>query len=216
MGKTETEGNHPYLLKEVNNNMGAVTRLKYESSTRFYLDDRKAGKPWITKLPFPVQVLTRQEVYDAISDTHFVTKYAYHHGYFDPVEREFRGFGMVEQWDTEHYEAFQEKGLFEWKGKNWTKDSFIPADAHQNLVSQRLLPSGRQNHTAIRIGILRRATTNGKFTEWTLEDTVLPSGLTGDEAREAARALKGRPLRVEIWVGYRLFQKETKNEPVQG
>ena len=31
----------------------------------------------------------------------FVTRYAYHHGYFDGVEREFRGFGMVEQWDTE-------------------------------------------------------------------------------------------------------------------
>ena len=58
MGKTETEGNKPYLLKEVDNNMGAVTRLKYESSTQFYLDDRKAGKPWITKLPFPVQVMT--------------------------------------------------------------------------------------------------------------------------------------------------------------
>ncbi|MBK8425547.1 MAG: hypothetical protein IPL27_05980 [Lewinellaceae bacterium] len=35
MGKTEKEGNKPYLLKEVDNNMGAVTRLKYESSTRF-------------------------------------------------------------------------------------------------------------------------------------------------------------------------------------
>ncbi|MBK8425546.1 MAG: hypothetical protein IPL27_05975 [Lewinellaceae bacterium] len=56
-----------------------------------------------------MQVLTLQEVYDAISDTHFVTKSAYHHGYFDPVEREFRGFGMVEQWDTEHYDAFRKR-----------------------------------------------------------------------------------------------------------
>ncbi len=39
----------------------------------------------------------------------------------------------------------------------------------------------------------------GKFTEWTLPDTVLPDGLTGDVAREAARALKGRPLRVEVY-----------------
>ena len=29
------------------------------------------------------------------------TRYAYHHGYFDGAERESRGFGMVEQFDTE-------------------------------------------------------------------------------------------------------------------
>ena len=32
-------------------------------------------------------------------------RFAYHHGYFDGVEREFRGFGMVEQWDTEEFAA---------------------------------------------------------------------------------------------------------------
>ena len=31
----------------------------------------------------------------------------YHHGYFDGVEREFRGFGMVEQWDTEEFGALR-------------------------------------------------------------------------------------------------------------
>ena len=29
------------------------------------------------------------------------TEYRYHHGYWDGVEREFRGFGLVEQLDTE-------------------------------------------------------------------------------------------------------------------
>src|SRR5206468_1387701 len=33
----------------------------------------------------------------------FSTTYSYHHGYFDGVEREFRGFGRVEQVDTELY-----------------------------------------------------------------------------------------------------------------
>ena len=27
----------------------------------------------------------------------------YHHGYFNGIEREFRGFGMVEQYDTEEF-----------------------------------------------------------------------------------------------------------------
>ena len=32
-----------------------------------------------------------------------MSRYAYHHGYFDGEEREFRGFGMVEQFDTEKF-----------------------------------------------------------------------------------------------------------------
>lgn len=201
MGKTETEGNKPYLLKEVDNNMGAVTRLKYEASTRFYLDDRKAGKPWITKLPFPVQVLTRQEVYDAISDTHFVTKYAYHHGYFDSVEREFRGFGMVEQWDTEHYDAFQEAGLFQAKGKNWAEASHIPPIHTKTWFHNGYYRQGGKITRQYESEYYQSPVTNQPATnpEWTLNDTVLPAGLHGDVAREAARALKGSPLRVEVY-----------------
>ena len=55
----------------------------------------------MTRLPFPVHVVERVETYDYISRNLFVTSYAYHHGYFDGVEREFRGFGRVDQWDTE-------------------------------------------------------------------------------------------------------------------
>ena len=50
-------------------------------------------------------MVERVETYDRISRNRFVTRYAYHHGYFDGVEREFRGFGMVEQWDTEEFAA---------------------------------------------------------------------------------------------------------------
>ena len=67
--------------------------------------DKRDGKPWITRLPFPVHVVERVETYDRISGNRFVTRYAYHHGYFDGEEREFRGFGMVEQWDTEEFAA---------------------------------------------------------------------------------------------------------------
>ena len=59
----------------------------------------------MTRLPFPVHVVERVETYDHISRNRFVTRYAYHHGYFDGDEREFRGFGMVEQWDTEQFAA---------------------------------------------------------------------------------------------------------------
>ncbi|MBN1428900.1 MAG: hypothetical protein JXB07_10990 [Anaerolineae bacterium] len=96
-------GQKPHLLVGVKNNLGAETRIHYVSSTTFYLKDKLAGQPWITKLPFPVHVVERVEIFDRISRNYFASRYAYHHGYFDGVEREFRGFGLVEQWDTEQF-----------------------------------------------------------------------------------------------------------------
>ena len=98
-------GLKPYLMIRSKNNLGAETRVHYSSSTKFYLEDKYAGKPWLTKLPFPVQVVDHVETIDHISRNRFVTRYAYHHGYFDGVEREFRGFGMIEQLDTEEFAA---------------------------------------------------------------------------------------------------------------
>jgi RHS repeat-associated protein len=98
-------GQKPHLLAMTANNLGAETRIHYAPSTRFYLQDRRAGRPWSTRLPFPVHVVERVETFDRISRNRFVTRYGYHDGCFDGGEREFRGFGMVEQWDTEHLTA---------------------------------------------------------------------------------------------------------------
>ncbi len=94
-------GQKPHLLVHVTNNMGAETVVQYAPSTKFYLQDRLDGRPWITRLPFPVHCVERVETYDRVSGNRFVSRYLYHHGYFDGVEREFRGFGMVEQFDTD-------------------------------------------------------------------------------------------------------------------
>ncbi len=96
-------GIKPHLLTTVRNNLGAETTVEYASSTKFYLEDKTSGTPWITRLPFPVHVVTRVETRDLISGNRFVTRSAYHHGYFDGIEREFRGFGRVDQWDTEEF-----------------------------------------------------------------------------------------------------------------
>lgn len=99
-----TGGTKPHLLVEVDNNLGAVTRIHYAPSTRFYLEDQKAGRPWVTRLPFPVQVVEKIEVIDQIAETRQVQRFRYHDGYYDPVAREFRGFGMVEAWDSEQFD----------------------------------------------------------------------------------------------------------------
>ncbi len=93
----------PYLLTEVKNNMGSVTRSEYKPSTYFYLKDEREGRLWVTKLPFPVHVVHKTEIEDLITGHRFVSEYAYHHGYYDRAEREFRGFGFVEQWDDESF-----------------------------------------------------------------------------------------------------------------
>ena len=91
--------------------MGATTRVSYAPSTKYFLEDQANGTPWVTKLPFPVQVVDKVEVIDHVSKTKLVTTYQYHHGYFDGREREFRGFGRVDQFDTETFEDFTGSSL---------------------------------------------------------------------------------------------------------
>ena len=91
------------------NNLGAETHVRYAPSTKFYLADKLAGKPWITQDSVSRCTWSSgSRRIDRISRNRFVTRYAYHHGYFDGVEREFRGFGMVEQWDTEEFAALSQ------------------------------------------------------------------------------------------------------------
>src|SRR5436189_2691637 len=105
-------GRKPHLLVKTINNLGAETVVSYAPSTKFYLQDKLAGQPWITKLPFPVHVVERVETCDYISRNRFLTRYVYHHGYFDGPEREFRGFGMVEQFDSEEFGVLNASDVF--------------------------------------------------------------------------------------------------------
>jgi len=107
-----TGGLKPYLLHEMDNHIGAVTKVEYAPSIRFYLEDQKLpATRWKTTLPFPVHVVSRVEVIDRFSKGKLTTEYRYHHGHWDGAEREFRGFGMVEQLDTESFEQYDSSGL---------------------------------------------------------------------------------------------------------
>lgn len=107
-----TGGLKPYLLNEMDNHIGAVTRVEYKPSTYFYLADaHNPATRWRTPLPFPVLVVARVEVIDHISRGKLATEYRYHRGYWDGAEREFHGFGMVEQFDTETFPSYHSPGL---------------------------------------------------------------------------------------------------------
>lgn len=93
-------GTKPYLLTDVDNHHGAATKLTWSTSTAFATADRDAGRPWRTSLPFPVHVLAATETRDFFAHTLLTEQYSYHEGYWDPVDREFRGFSRVEHTDT--------------------------------------------------------------------------------------------------------------------
>lgn len=97
----------PYLLEKIRNNLGAARSIQYASSTSYYLRDKKNGRPWITALPFPVQVVSSTVNIDEIEGWASVQQYAYHDGYYDPLERQFAGFGFIESWDGEPYDQFR-------------------------------------------------------------------------------------------------------------
>ncbi|HOF17239.1 MAG TPA: SpvB/TcaC N-terminal domain-containing protein, partial [Bacteroidales bacterium] len=181
-----TSGIKPFLLKEIHNNRGGITRLQYASSTKFYMQDKLKGRPWITKLPFPVHVLEKVEIIDLISEKYFTNRYAYHHGYYDPVEREFRGFGMVEQWDSELYEDLPEGIVPE---EMYVPPAYTKTWFHTGFFKNREKISRYYEEEYYQ----------GDAAAWTLPDTLLPDNLSGEEAREACRALRGSPLRVEIY-----------------
>jgi RHS repeat-associated protein len=190
----------PHLLISSVNNLGAETRVQYCSSLRFYLEDKLIGTPWITRLPFPVHVVERVETIDHISRNRFVSRYAYHHGYFDGEEREFRGFGMVEQWDTERLDAVA--------GQSDPAFGFLNEEvAH----TQPPVHTKTWFHTGVWLGreqVSRQYATEyysepgltlQQFADQLLPDTLLPEGLSAAEEREACRAFKGMMLRQEVY-----------------
>jgi RHS repeat-associated protein len=126
-----TGGTKPYCLTTMSNNMGALTRVTYGTSTSFYLEDEKRrATRWRTPLPFPVQVVARVEIVDELSRATFTTEYRYHHGYWDGIDREFRGFGMVEHFDTQRFALDQNRSA-RWSPPTLTKTWF-----HQGPVGE--------------------------------------------------------------------------------
>ncbi|WP_199868646.1 MULTISPECIES: SpvB/TcaC N-terminal domain-containing protein [Streptomyces] len=192
-------GTKPHLLTGLVNNLGAETRLSYAPSTKFSLQDKHEGRPWIARLAFPVHVVERVETYDHVSRNRFTTRYRYHHGRYDGVEREFCGFGMVEQWDTEELEA--------------VGGAAIGGDASNSAPGSYVPPAHIKSwfHTGDRLGRERVSRyheeeyyrepglTPADARDLLLDDTPLPPGLADEEERQACRALKGSLLRREIY-----------------
>lgn len=202
-------GEHkPHLLVHAVNNLGLETEVTYAPSTKFYLADKRAGTPWVTRIPFPVHCVEQVAVTDHWRGTRFSTSYSYHHGYFDGEEREFRGFGRVEQVDSEHYGEFaagntaspyitDDHQLYQppIKTVTWYHTGAM-LDRHR-ILSQyagEYFPKSFEDSDPAATNVM------GTFREKALpEPNLVSEGLTTDEWREALRACKGMVLRQEIY-----------------
>ncbi|MDB5226557.1 MAG: repeat-associated core domain protein [Bacteroidota bacterium] len=191
-------GKKPHVMTSYKNNMGKEVFIEYKSSTQYYLEDKKAGTPWITKLPFPVQCVSKTIQKDKWRKTQFSNQFFYHHGYYDYTEREFRGFGCVEQIDTETFGEFA------------NENNNSPYITQDKLLYQPPVMTRSWFHTGAFIDkekILSQFEQeyfkhpSGLFIENKLPEPDIDGlGLTLLEYKEALRSCKSMPLRQEIYV----------------
>ena len=211
-------GQKPHLLVQQTNNLGATTVVQYAPSTRFYVADKLAGNPWVTRLPFPVHVVERVQTYDYVSRNLFVSRYTYHHGYYDGIEREFRGFGRVDQYDGQEFATLLGSIDFP-QAENVDDASDVPpvltrtwfhTGAYFGQASiSRYMESEyyAEGDSSDAVSGLSRTQLEAML----LDDTPLPAGVlmadgsrldydpSPEELREACRALRGSTLRQEIY-----------------
>ena len=198
----------PHIMVGYKNNLGKEVSFKYAPSTKFYLTDKLAGKPWITKLHFPVHVVEKITVSDKWEKSRFATSYSYHHGYYDHYEREFRGFGRVEQIDVETFGEFaagnsaspyisDDKTLYQPPVKTVTwfhTGAFLDKERILSQFKEEYFPAWFEDKNPEVINIL------GDFTENDLpEPDIQQQDMTTREWREALRACKGMRLRQEVY-----------------
>jgi RHS repeat-associated protein len=200
-----TGGQKPHLLTKLDNSLGKVTRLLYLPSTTYYLQDLEAGNPWATRLQYPQHCLDRIITDDKVSRVTLSQRYRYRHGYYDGVEREFRGFGMVEQWDTEEFDGLSSLPA----GVNVDTATYAPpihtktwfhtgAFTDHELLSRAY---AREYYGAPNPSTAGAFAFDDFFARQ-LRDQIEAdqSDRSGEELRQASRALKGSLLRSEVYV----------------
>lgn len=187
----------PYLLTTLNNNRGAQTELAYRSSAQYWLDDKQAGNDASSSLPMPIHTLAQVSTFDEITGNTVSHQYGYHHGVYDGVEREFRGFGLVTVQDTPNIVA-------ETKADPMAHTPSVPLAPP--LLTKTWYHTGRENDEHALAGTPYRdagavtllPTRLTRFDSATQQDTALDA--PNDTIRWwLFRALKGQTLRQEVY-----------------
>jgi len=183
----------PYLMQRTCNNMGASTGVIYRSSAQEWLDEKHeqhaAGiENPVSRLPLAVHLVGQQTQSDEISGNRLTQVFSYRGGYYDRVEREFRGFRLLLQRDTEASAAERASEGFTAPllNKTWfhtgdtidpSRDDYYALDPSAVALKPTLLQTYHFNDRAAQTFNLTDA----------------------ESAREIARALSGNVLRTETY-----------------
>ena len=149
-------GPFPDLLCSVSNGIGGSVKVSYLPSTQYDNYDRNwTNNPWAegakSLLPFPIYTVSSTVVNDGFGNLATNT-YAYQHGMFDSLAREFRGFNSVTVTDpygaktvTSFHQSggfddsangeFQDQGTFAKKGMPYRVETY----GTNGLLYQRVL-----------------------------------------------------------------------------
>lgn len=195
-----TGATKPYLLNKMDNRMGAVTRVGYDSSITYYLKDQTSpDSRWQSTLPFPAQVVSSVEVIDQISKGKLTTCYSYHHGYWDGEEREFRGFGRVDQRDSESFEVYNNQSIDENLSFRLVDEKFYcPATETRSWFHQGPIKQKDGNWVT---SDYRQEYWKGDPSklDWMDNLSDFLKTLNPQNRRDALRTLRGSPLRSEMY-----------------
>jgi RHS repeat-associated protein len=195
-------GGKPYLLRNVDNHRGAKAEVEYAPSWKYALDDDRLGRPWRTRLPFPVHVVAKVVVQDVFSESSISSEYRYHEGAWDAVEREFRGFARVDQYDTTmqpHDRTQRERPAWSPAVETRTWFHVGPVGGEEEWSELAFYEEKEQDHDE-----------GNSLDFWTGDPplVVRPSGsadmlasLPRETRRRVLRSLAGKEIRVEEYVG---------------
>ena len=105
----------PNLISRVENGIGSVQEIEYGSSVLEQARDLGTADEWIERLPIPMNVVVALDLWERLTGTeegglHDRTEMSYHAGFYDGVERVFRGFARVERLQRADLEVDFEEG----------------------------------------------------------------------------------------------------------
>ncbi len=188
----------PYLLQCIDNGVGGLSSLTYTTSVLEQLQDKQQGRIWPTRLPLAVSLVSESSVTDQLTGAVYTQRYRYHDGYFDPVEREFRGFGFVETWDSETYEAFQATAI------TYPGPTVMPQEElwMPPVYTRSWFITGAYEQTPVICAQYETEFYNGDTQQWHIPIFELDSAWDSQDAfskRQAYASLAGALIRTEVY-----------------
>ncbi len=134
----------PNLLSNITNGLGKETLIEYGSTTTHMARD---GGPeaWRHRLPHPMLTVDRIRTRDARSGVEQVQSFSYRNGYYDRVEKQFRGFETVEVITSGDETSETRRDLYAFNVG--FDDEGEPDPYFKGLLLEQTVSSGTPEHT---------------------------------------------------------------------